>query len=113
MNKKYILQVGLAFTLLFAGISSFLYPNDWVGFVPLFVEKFKVSQLMALHIHAVVEIILGLLLLTNWQLKLVALVAALDMAAILIVNGFGQGIFLITFRDVGLLGMAVYLAVAD
>ena len=113
MNKKYLINLGLAFTLIYAGISAFLYPNDWVGFVPQWVEKFGTSQLLALHIHSVVEIILGLWLLSNWKIKWAGIITALDIAAILLVNGFGRGIFLITFRDVGLLLMAIYLAVAQ
>ncbi len=113
MNKKYLLNLGLAFTLIYAGISSFLYPNDWVGFVPQWVEKLGTSQLLALHLHSVVELILGLWLLSNWRVKWVALITALDIAAILLVGGFGQSIFLITFRDVGLLLAAIYLAAAD
>ena len=112
MNKKYLLNFGLAFVFLFAGISSFLRPYDWVGFVPMWVVKFGVSQMAALHIHAVVEILLGLLLLGNIKTKWVGLIAALDLAAIIVVNGFGAGILLITFRDVGLVFMALYLAAA-
>lgn len=108
-TKKYILQIGLAFTLLYAGISSFLHPYDWVGFVPTWVEKFGTSQLLALHMHGVVEIILGLLLLTGWQRKWISLLVALDILAILLVNGFAGNMFLITFRDVGLFAMALYL----
>lgn len=113
MNKKYLLNLGLAFTLLYAGIAALVNSNDWVGFVPRWVTAFGFSRELSLHIHSVVEISLGLWLLSNFKVKWAALITALDIAAILVVNGFGGGILLITFRDVGLLFMAVYLAVAN
>lgn len=112
-NKKFLLQLGLAFTLIYAGISSFLYPYDWIGYVPAWINLFKVTPLLALHGHAVAEIILGLWLLSNWKLRWASWLTALDIAVILLVNGFGRSIFPITFRDVGLLCMAIYLALAN
>ncbi|HEX5429475.1 MAG TPA: DoxX family membrane protein [Patescibacteria group bacterium] len=109
MKTKYLLQVGLAFTLLFAGIDSFVHINDWVGFVPAWVENFGVSRELALHLHGGGEIILGLLLLSNWKTRVFAALTALDFLAIIFLNGFGRGIFLETFRDVGLFFTALYL----
>lgn len=108
MNKKYLLNIGLAFTLLYAGISSFLKPTDWIGYVPHWVNLFHVTPLLALLGHAVFEILAGLWLLSNWKIKVSAWVVALDMGVILLANGLA--IFPITFRDVGLLFMAIYLA---
>jgi uncharacterized membrane protein YphA (DoxX/SURF4 family) len=113
MKKKYLLQLGLAFTLLYAGMDSLIHTFDWVGFVPGWIENFGIKPELALHAHSIVEIALGLLLLTTWKTKWVAAIAALDMAIILVANGFGRGIFLITFRDVGLLCTAIYLALLD
>lgn len=110
-NKKYLLNIGLAFTLLYAGIMAFVNPSDWVGFVPQWVTSFGISRDLALHSHSVVEILLGVWLLSNWQVKWAGLVSALDILAILLATGFSNGILLITFRDVGLLFMAIYLAV--
>jgi len=113
MNKKYILNLGLAFTLLYAGIGALVHPIDWVSFVPAWVNRFGLNEMTALHIHSIGEILLGILLLAKWKIKWVSLLTALDIAAIIIVNGFSHTVLLATFRDVGLLTMAIYLAVAD
>lgn len=110
-NKKYLLNIGLAFTLLYAGIAAFVNPSDWVGFVPQWVGNFGLSRELALHTHSVVEILLGVWLLSNWKVRWAGLISALDILAILLATGFSGGILLITFRDVGLLFMAIYLAV--
>ena len=110
-NKKYILNVGLAFTLLYAGINILLYPMDWIGFVPFWVSKFGVTREFALQSHAFGEIFLGAWLLSNYKVKWVAILVALDMLTIIVLNGSGS--LPITFRDVGLLFMAIYLAAAN
>src|SRR5689334_3824409 len=112
MNKKYLLQFGLAFVLLYAGISAFLQPFDWIGYVPMWVTKFGTSRELALHLHSIAEIILGLWLLSNIKIRWAAWITALDIAAIILVNGFNPELFLITFRDVALVFMALYLALA-
>lgn len=111
MDKKILLRVGLAFTLLFAGIDSFLNTKDWLWFVPTWVEKFGITTELALHAHAAVEIILGLLLLSGWKLRWAAAIVAMDMLVIIFANGWSRALFLTTFRDVGLFFTAVYLAV--
>ncbi len=110
-KKKYLLNVGLAFTLLYAGISILLNPSDWIGFVPVWVSKFGTTREFALQSHAFFEIFMGVWLLSNWRVKWVAILAALDMLSIIVLNGTGA--LPITFRDIGLLFMAVYLAVDE
>ena len=111
MNKKYLINIGLSFTLLYAGINILRFPSDWIGFVPQWVTNFGVTREFALQSHAFGEIFLGLWLLSNYKVKWVALLAALDMASIIILNGTGA--LPITFRDIGLLFMAIYLIAAD
>lgn len=110
MKKIYLLQIGLAFVLLYAGIDSFRYPDDWIGFVPKAVNNYGLTRQSFLQIHAAAEILLGVWLLSNWKIRLVSFLVALDLAAIIIVNGLGRSVFLITFRDVGLLFAALYLS---
>jgi uncharacterized membrane protein YphA (DoxX/SURF4 family) len=109
-NNNFLLRLALAFTLLFAGIDSFVHTSDWIWFVPTWLENFGISQQLALHGHAVMEIILGILLLTGWKTRWVAAVVAADMVAIIFANGLSRELFLITFRDVGLFFVALHLA---
>lgn len=113
MKKQYVLRVGLAFTLLYAGIDSLLSPSDWIGFVPVWVQSLHITRLFALQSHSVVEIVLAVLLLTGWQKRAVASLVFLDILAIIMVNGFGPSVFQVTFRDVGLLAIALYLALPE
>ena len=113
ITKKYILNVGLAFTLLYAGIDQVLHPLDWVGFLPKWMPTFGQTPTQALLPHSILCILIGLALLANVKVKWVAWITALFFASIILANGLGRAYMLITFRDVGLMLAAVYLAVAD
>jgi uncharacterized membrane protein len=109
-NKKYLLQLGLGLTILYAGVDAFLHPADWIGFLPAWITMFKLTPALALQIHSILEIALGLALLVNYKVRYVAALSALDIALILFVSGFGRNALLITFRDIGLFFLALYLA---
>lgn len=109
MKAKYLLQVGLAFVLIYAGVDATLHPLDWVGFVPTWVRIFHLTRDQFLHIHSIGEIVLGIWLLLNWKLKLAAFLVFLDLFAIIFFSGFNRAVFTTTFRDVGLLFMAITL----
>ncbi len=108
-KKKYLLQFGLAFVLIYASVGALLYPVDWIGFVPSWVENFGISRGLALHLHSAFQIILGLALLLNYKVKAISLIVAINIAVLMAVNGFSRAVFTTTFRDVGLFFMALYL----
>ena len=105
-----ILRLGLAATLLYAAINILIDPASWFGFVPIWLvnilTSFNFSIELFLISHAIIEAGLGLWLLTGWQVRWASLIIFLDMLSILVFHG----IDLVTFRDVGLLGVALFLA---
>lgn len=101
-----LLQLGLAFVFLYAAVSGFLRPNDWVGYLPGFLKNY-ISLYVMLKIFGAMEIILALWLLSAWKLFYAALFAALMLLGITLTN---LTIFDVTFRDVGLLLAAIALA---
>lgn len=113
MKKKYLLNLGLAFVLIYAGIDQILNPLDWVGFLPSWLPTFGQSKVTALLPHSILAITLGLALLSNLKVRWVAGLTALFLASIVLGDGFDRGFFLITFRDVGLVCAAIYLALEN
>lgn len=104
-----LLRIGLAFVFLYAGIASLQQPLEWEGYIPHFVAStFGVTT--ALHLIAILEIALGMWLLTGKYTKYAAAVSALMLAGIIFVN-LNQ--LLVTFRDVGLLFAALALYVSE
>ncbi len=110
LQKQYLLQFGLALVFIYAGVSSFIHPFDWIGFVPSWVTTLGVSRIFALHLHAGFEILLAALFLANFKIRWVAWLAVVDLAVIILINGFGYSVFEVTFRDMGLFFTALYLA---
>ena len=104
-----ILRIGLAFSLVFAGVSALITSSDWIGYYPEFVRNFSFSEVLVM-ISSVGEIFIGLWILSGWKVFLPSVATALFMASIVI---FNFGAFLIVFRDVTIGFAAVALAILN
>jgi len=104
-NVSLILRIALAFVFLYAAISSFLSPNDWIGYMPKFMRGFVPDGLL-LAGFSVFEIALSAWLLSGLYAKYSALLAAAMLAGIVVLNPL---LLPITFRDVGLFIAALAL----
>jgi|SRR5579884_1242913 len=101
----WLLRAGLSVVFLYAAISSLMHPLEWVGFLPDFLTKI-IAATTLLKIFAVYELALALLLLTGKFLRYCALISAITLAGIVIVN---PSQLITTFRDIGLAFMALAL----
>ena len=104
-----LLRVGLAVVFLYAAISSFTNPNDWIGYLPQ-LAKDHVSPNLLIAIFAVYELLLALWLLSGKFTKYAALLVAFTLFGIIV---FNYSLFAITFRDVGLIFAALALYFLD
>ena len=103
MNKAgLLLRIGLAFTFIYAAISGFIEPESWIGWLPEFARSNT-----WLNAFGVLEILIGLWLLSGWKIFWAGLISGVMFAGITV---FNLGAFLITFRDVGLAAAAFALA---
>lgn len=113
MKPQTPLQIGLSLTYLYSGFGLIKEPADWLHFVPdwLFGIVPDVALLSrVLQIQGVGELLLGALLIVSTSkpklLYVLSILGALHVAVILLVGG----VDLITFRDIGLLGAWITLA---
>jgi uncharacterized membrane protein YphA (DoxX/SURF4 family) len=100
-----VLRLGLAFIFAYAGISSFLNPVEWAGYLPAFASA-VVSATVIVQVMAVVETALAVWLVSGVYLFYAALVGTLILAGITVTN---LNVLIITFRDVGLVAAALAL----
>ena len=100
-----ILRLALAFVFAYAAIDSLLHPSDWVGYMPHVADNI-ISRYTLLTIVSIYQLILVVWLLVGRYARYAAVLSALTLAGITVVN---LSIFSITFRDVGLLLAAVAL----
>lgn len=102
-----LLRAGLSVILLYAAISSFANPQDWVGYLPgVLTDRFSADVLLKLF--SVYELALAAWLLSGVYVRYAALVCVATLAGIVVTN---FELFAITFRDIALIFAALALAV--
>jgi uncharacterized membrane protein YphA (DoxX/SURF4 family) len=102
----FLIRLALAFSFVYAGIGSLQNPDNWIGFVPGFVGEI-ISVPLFLTIFSVVQIILGLWLLSG-KLKIISgLIAAAMLFGITLFNFTSMDI---VFRDISLGLVAIAFA---
>ena len=104
-DASFFLRLGLAFVFIFAAVSGFSNPQAWVGFVPD-IGNFITRAYLLLFVD-VINLVLGLWLLSGKKTFYAAVVSSVVLAGITLTN---LASFLIVFRDVGLFFAAVALA---
>ena len=110
-NKRilvsFILRAGLATVFLYAAISSFLEPNAWAGFIPMFLINIIPAKIF-LVIYGVCQGVLALWLLSNKKTFYASIVSIILMLAIIVSNITA---LYIVFRDIPIMLSAIALAV--
>jgi uncharacterized membrane protein YphA (DoxX/SURF4 family) len=101
-----LLRVGLSVILLYASISAFKNPQDWVGYLPQFMRT-AVDPTALLHVFSAYEFLVALWLLSGKYTRYAALLCAATLAGIVASN---FSLFAITFRDIALIFAALALA---
>ena len=104
---SFFLRMGLSIVFLYAGIGAFLNPTSWVGFIPIWLRDL-ISPEIFLPIHAIMDMITGLWLMSGWKKFYAALFTSSELFFIVI---FNIGALDIIFRDVALLFSAISLII--
>lgn len=100
-----VLRLGLAFIFAYAGISSFLSPLEWTGYLPSFVGAF-IPATLTVQLMAFIQVALAVWLISGVYLFYASIASTVLLAGITAVN---LGLLIITFRDVGLTAAALAL----
>jgi hypothetical protein len=102
---SYLLRIAVAFSFLYPPIAAWFAPDNWIWFVPDFIEIF-IDKGIFLHIFGAIEILiaLGVLFLKNpvWP----SLAATFVLLAIIILD---WSTFDVVFRDISILLAALAL----
>lgn len=101
-----LLRVAVAFSFVYPPIAALIEPDSWIGYFPAFVP----ASITLLHIFGAVELILALWIVFGKRITVPALLAALILIAIVVMN---TAQFDILFRDVSIALAAIALALVD
>jgi uncharacterized membrane protein YphA (DoxX/SURF4 family) len=100
-----LLRFGLATIFLYAAISSFLVPEEWVGYFPQVLRDIVPADIL-LPIFSIYELLLAGWLLSGLYVQYAALLSAATLAGIVVSN---FQLFAITFRDIALIFASIAL----
>lgn len=106
ISAYHILRVGLAITFLWIGVLIFQDPIGWGAYLQPWAANLLFIPLKQVMIStAILDMVIGLLLLIDVFTWIVGSVAAIHLVIILITSGINA----ITVRDIGLLAAVVAL----
>jgi uncharacterized membrane protein YphA (DoxX/SURF4 family) len=107
---RLLLRIGLIAVFLYATVSSFLSPGDWIGYLPHVATTF-VPAAVLLKVFSIYELGLAVWLASGWHLRYAGGLSALTMLGIIV---SGPTLLAITFRDVAIgTGAAALAVLAD
>lgn len=116
MNVKYmtresialfLLRCAIASVFIYAAVASFLNPDNWVEFFPLFLQQ-AIPEHILITGFSVYEIIMAVWLLSGKFTFYAAVISALTISGIVI---FNLSVLDVIFRDFAIMLSAVSLAV--
>jgi uncharacterized membrane protein YphA (DoxX/SURF4 family) len=106
-----LIRLGLAFSFLYAAISSFQDPHIWVGYVPDWLPRLThLSAQLLLDSISVFQILLAGALLTGVYVKYLGLISAGLVTGIVV---FNPDILVVTFRDIPIITASLALWFLD
>lgn len=102
---RFVLRAGLAVVFLWFGLDKFVHTGYWAMWVPAGLDLLATET--GLYAVGLLEVALGGLLLAGVRVREAALVASVNLAAIVVLSGVEPVV-----RDVGLLGATLYLVLS-
>ncbi len=105
-NSITIARLGLAIVFLWFGINQLLAPENWISWLPLWIENVPGSPEMHIIMHGLFDTTVGILLFSGYFARIGALGAAAGLAGIISTIGYND----IAVRDFGLLIVALAVA---
>src|SRR3989339_73775 len=93
---SFIIRLGLAISFFYAAVSSLLFPENWLGFLPTWLVPVSLARIFLL-IFTIFQFSLGLWLLSNYKIKYATGVVVLLLSAIIVTNLTAMDLL---FRDI-------------
>jgi len=112
IHREMILSLFLAFVVIWFGINEILNPENWTVFIPKFLNIEAQAENLIL-LHGGVLVLSGLALVFNWKRKIAASIIFLLILSIVFTLFQGEGLSETVVRDIGLLGLALALALKN
>ena len=93
---SFIIRLGLAIAFFYAAVSSLLFPDIWIGFLPAWLIPAGLTRIFLL-IFTIFQFSLGFWLLSNYKIRYAAIVTVLLLFVIILTNLTAMDLL---FRDI-------------
>ena len=108
-QAELVLQIFLAFVVIWFGINEIISPADWLVFAPAFLGTSGLALALVLA-HGIILTLSGLLLVIGKFTRVVGIILSLMLIEIIVNLIISSGLTDIVVRDIGLLGLALAIA---
>ncbi len=109
LYAPHIPRIALGVVFLVFGLDKFRVPEFWIGFMPTWLTALlPFSAALFNYAQAAGESVLGVLLLMGRFTRSAAALCGVLLAGIVLVT-FSTGLYDLAVRDIGLLGLALYV----
>lgn len=102
-----LLRLAISFAFLYPAYGFFSAPNDWLGYIPIFVRDIGLPQNALLLLLAGFHLAIALWILSGWRIFTPSLAAAIFLGSVVYFNWNQLDIL---FRDISLALAALALA---
>ncbi len=106
-KARLLLRIAISFAFIYAAISGFINPEDWLGYFPVFMQKILPGT-MIVTFWGIAELILGIWILSGRRIFWPSLLGGLSMIGVILFNFSNMDVL---FRDVSIMFSAFALAV--
>ena len=104
-----ILRLFLAFVVIWFGLQEIFTPDTWVTFVPTFLGQGSLALDLVI-VHGIILTVCAVLLIFKLYTRLAAWIVVVLLLEIIINLIFKSGFSGLVVRDIGILGMALAIA---
>jgi len=109
-----VLRLGAALAFLYPPLNALFDPGSWIGYFPSFIldtaSSLHIGDEVLLHSFGVVEVVVGLWILSGWRIFWPCMLATLMLVAIV---AFNLAQFQIVFRDLSIAAMTLSLGLIN
>jgi hypothetical protein len=102
-----LLRLGVSLAFLFPALNAFIDPYSWIGYFPTFLKDLG-PEMFLLHAFGILEIAIGLWILSGKRIFLPSIAAT---ALLVLIVLFNLADFQVLFRDLSIAAMSLALAV--
>ena len=101
-----VVRIGVSIVFLWFGVEQLIDAKNWVGWLPTYSSFIPLQPITIVQLNGIFETVFGLLLISGFYTRIVAIFLSLHMAHIVSVVGYGE----IGVRDFGILAGVVSTA---